>query len=452
MFEAAQDRLDEQLVELGIDEGVLRIERAWLSSEHLELKLFIKNAPPGQRHTFLSWRMPDAPILHKQSQREVHVPLGRQKKLRALLEGQTLSDFVRYKNGVSFRCVHPKGTYMCHLLTDARQYMVLTTLKKNISKIVFLARFGGDGQRHLYRLGASFERPVDFVLSNEKTHTKPIQQAPIRQASVLKRALKKYRRLHKNILNDQKRLGSAEKWTALGQKLLSEAHTYSDTYECALVIDGVSHRLERKPHQSWYAYADILFIRARKARRGQARVEARLALCKARLGELEKLYAVQAKSGIDFPTWLAPVGRHQKNQSKVVDMKVKGIRSFTSTSGHTIWVGRTAATNHRLTFEVANGRHTWCHIRDVPGAHVVIAAAPEHITEQDVMDACALAQYFSECRSEENTDITVTERKNLKPIKGQPGRVRIQKAQTRRYQRDVHRLERLLRQHDKLMS
>jgi predicted ribosome quality control (RQC) complex YloA/Tae2 family protein len=120
-------------------------------------------------------------------------------------------------------------------------------------------------------------------------------------------------------------------------------------------------------------------------------------------------------------------------------------RSFTSSNGSRIFVGRSAKDNDALTFRVARGRDIWLHARDVAGSHVVIpldrGAEPSHET---LLDAAHLALHFSQARGETAGDVQWTERKNLRRVPGAgPGRVTVAASRTLRISFDSKRLEAL---------
>ncbi|MCK6571324.1 NFACT family protein [Myxococcota bacterium] len=121
-------------------------------------------------------------------------------------------------------------------------------------------------------------------------------------------------------------------------------------------------------------------------------------------------------------------------------------RLFMSRAGERILVGRGGADNHALTFRIARGNDFWLHVRDAPGAHVVVplparGRAPHPET---LLDAAALALHHSDLRGEKLGDITVTERKHVRAAPGgPPGRVTLAAARTLTVTDPAARIERL---------
>ena len=146
------------------------------------------------------------------------------------------------------------------------------------------------------------------------------------------------------------------------------------------------------------------------------------------------------------------------------DTPRRPFRSFTSTSGAAILVGKGADKNDELTFRVARGNDLWMHTRDVPGAHVVVPLAGRPVDEITLIDAAMLAVWFSPARPAElsgleitpagaapaqapeaQADVTYALRKFVrKPKNAPPGRVSVTGGKTVRVRMEPDRLRRLL--------
>ena len=89
--------------------------------------------------------------------------------------------------------------------------------------------------------------------------------------------------------------------------------------------------------------------------------------------------------------------------------------------------------NHETTFKHAKGNDFWLHVRDAPGAHVIVPKPKRgHDPHQEtLLDAAALAGHYSRLRGEPGIDVTVTQRKHVRAVKGgAPGRVTLAAAKT----------------------
>ncbi|MDB6081463.1 MAG: putative fibronectin/fibrinogen binding protein, partial [Chlamydiia bacterium] len=119
--------------------------------------------------------------------------------------------------------------------------------------------------------------------------------------------------------------------------------------------------------------------------------------------------------------------------------------TFTSHSGIKIFVGKSAEANDFLTFQIARGDDLWLHAHGAPGSHVVIKKGNKEFIEQEaVLDAAALALYFSKLRNASNQEheVVLTERKYVQRTKGAPhGQVILSKYKLLRIQLDLARID-----------
>ena len=60
-----------------------------------------------------------------------------------------------------------------------------------------------------------------------------------------------------------------------------------------------------------------------------------------------------------------------------------------------IIVGRNNRQNDRITFRQARKDDLWFHIKDAPGAHVVIMAEGQKVTDQTILEAAGLAAWYA---------------------------------------------------------
>ncbi len=97
---------------------------------------------------------------------------------------------------------------------------------------------------------------------------------------------------------------------------------------------------------------------------------------------------------------------------------------FLSPEGFTVLVGRNARENERITFQVAHSQDLWLHVRDAPGAHVIVRSGGRPVGEPTLHMAAQLAAYFSRLRGERAVPVAVTERRFVTRRRGgHPGQV-----------------------------
>jgi len=121
-------------------------------------------------------------------------------------------------------------------------------------------------------------------------------------------------------------------------------------------------------------------------------------------------------------------------------------RTYHSTSGLEIRVGRGAASNDELTFHESSPEDVWLHARDSAGAHVVLRwHAPEPPPARALEEAAILAAWHSKSRGSALVPVDWTRRKYVRKPRGSaPGSVVVQRSETVMVRPDAS-LERKLR-------
>jgi predicted ribosome quality control (RQC) complex YloA/Tae2 family protein len=185
-------------------------------------------------------------------------------------------------------------------------------------------------------------------------------------------------------------------------------------------------RLE--PSLDAIANAERLFEKARRSARGRAQIEARLAQTRRQRAQAEEraAAAVAARRLED----LAPAPA--KKAAAPAREARGGPRRYLTSRGLTIYVGRGARENHRLTFSFARPDDLWLHARDVPGAHVILRDVEGRAGKEDLREAAEVAAFFSDASAERAVDVHSARRRHLRPAKGQPGRVLLGETETLR--------------------
>jgi predicted ribosome quality control (RQC) complex YloA/Tae2 family protein len=98
-------------------------------------------------------------------------------------------------------------------------------------------------------------------------------------------------------------------------------------------------------------------------------------------------------------------------------------RAFRTIHGDAIYIGRTGQQNDEVTFTIANPDDLWLHVRNMPGAHVILRANGR-LSEDTIERAASLAAWYSDGRNATAVPVDVTERRHVRKIKGSgPGMV-----------------------------
>ena len=107
-------------------------------------------------------------------------------------------------------------------------------------------------------------------------------------------------------------------------------------------------------------------------------------------------------------------------------------KSYRTSGGIDVLVGRGAGSNDELTYEIAKPDDVWLHARDVTGAHVVMRWSEEGPPpSRDLHEAAALAAWYSRARGSVVVPVDWTRRRHVRRARGgPPGRALVDRAKT----------------------
>ncbi|MBX5466345.1 MAG: NFACT family protein [Firmicutes bacterium] len=231
----------------------------------------------------------------------------------------------------------------------------------------------------------------------------------------------------------------------LGDLWLSYQGLFVGGRRTASVVDwetGTPVTLTLAPGQTPAAAARAAYTRYRKLRH---RREAALRL----LPDLEReRAAVQAQlealeSGPHPLAWYEAQGA-RPSARRPAPPRNAAFRRYTSIGGFTLLVGRNQQENHRLTFQVAQPDDLWFHVKQGPGAHVVLRTERRQPSHEDLLDAAHLAAFFSPAAHSSLVPVDYTQRKFVrKRPHAEPGEVLYRQEKTLFITPDRDRLKRL---------
>ncbi len=145
-----------------------------------------------------------------------------------------------------------------------------------------------------------------------------------------------------------------------------------------------------------------------------------------------RIAALEAMGDEDTREADAAVAAGRKPPRRAADAPSKPYRSYRSSGGIAIWVGRGAASNEAVTFRESSPDDVWLHARDSAGAHVVLRwQKDEAPPARDLEEAAMLAAWHSRSRGSTVVPVDWTRRKHVrKPRGGAPGLVLVERAET----------------------
>ncbi|KLU60514.1 hypothetical protein CEB3_c33650 [Peptococcaceae bacterium CEB3] len=115
----------------------------------------------------------------------------------------------------------------------------------------------------------------------------------------------------------------------------------------------------------------------------------------------------------------------KKSANKKTGPEIKP-RSFRSSQGRPIWVGKNNRQNDWLTLKRGKPGDLWLHVKNIPGSHVLIplTGGEEFPDDTTLEEAAALAVYFSQARGSSLVPVDYTHVRQIKkPNSAKPGMV-----------------------------
>lgn len=173
--------------------------------------------------------------------------------------------------------------------------------------------------------------------------------------------------------------------------------------------------------------AQAFYDRARKRERAAARLPERVRDALAEANRLAALLESLDRGDADAEEVARWVARARPAAGPSGDAEERlPYRSFRSSGGLEIRVGRTGRANDDLTFRHAAPDDIWLHARDAAGAHVILrwTDRDQPPPRRDLMEAAVLAALHSRARTSGTVPVDWTRRKHVrKPRKAPPGAV-----------------------------
>jgi hypothetical protein len=217
---------------------------------------------------------------------------------------------------------------------------------------------------------------------------------------------------------------------------------------------GAEVQIPLDPSLSPQENAARLFQSAKRGERGEQVAEERLALCRKNLAGLAQarrvIASVPPKEALaSLDTFLREAGirvssargdgrNTRLGQDRAATApraerpgrrppgahKSIGPRTFRTSDGWEVWVGRNNLDNDRITHRLSNPHDFWFHAHGYPGSHVILRRPSRQATPQrsTLIEAAELAAWFSQARKLTRVPVIYTERKFVsKPRRAKPG-------------------------------
>jgi predicted ribosome quality control (RQC) complex YloA/Tae2 family protein len=221
-----------------------------------------------------------------------------------------------------------------------------------------------------------------------------------------------------------------------GELLLSNINSIKRGAKVAQLLDinsGQTIDIELDPAKPVSANAEDYFKRAKKAASSLNVLTIRLESTRKKITQLETIKANSFDNAVALETELTRINLVAKiagpPKKKFVERRLP-YKKFRSSSGWEIWVGRANTDNDELTFKIARKDDYWFHAWQAAGSHTVLRPPAKNAIpdKQTLLEAAALAAYFSKARNSSKVPVAYTQVKFVhKPRNFPPGKVLVEK-------------------------
>ncbi|MFY9113795.1 MAG: NFACT RNA binding domain-containing protein, partial [Dethiobacteria bacterium] len=252
---------------------------------------------------------------------------------------------------------------------------------------------------------------------------------------VTERELKKAALKEKRQQEDLSRSDKAEQYRLHGELILAHLHMIGkksssielpDIYSSDSRPDRVHISLD--PRYSAVENAQQFFKKYRKLQKSKSIIQNRLTKTIAEKKYLENVLFTLEKADLllleEIKEELIQSRYIKKRPSSPIKKQPArtGPLSFLSSTGFQIFVGRSNLQNEELTFKKSSRNDIWFHAQNLPGTHVVVRNSPFPPDEHTLLEAAALAAYFSKGNPLPAVTVDYTEIKNVRRAPGKkPG-------------------------------
>ena len=116
--------------------------------------------------------------------------------------------------------------------------------------------------------------------------------------------------------------------------------------------------------------------------------------------------------------YMKPISPKKKKERKE---NKSSPRIFRSSDGYLLYVGKNNYQNEIVSFQIAEGKDFWFHVKGSAGSHVIAKTegkSLEELPDRLFEEAAELAAYFSSEKESAKVEVDYTERKNLKKVVG----------------------------------
>ncbi len=253
--------------------------------------------------------------------------------------------------------------------------------------------------------------------------------------SEVAKAIKHEKRILEKLKKDRAEAEKSDQYQWWGELLMAQLHKIKlHLREASLedVVRGSPGRVTvpLDPEITPLQNAQRFFKKAQKGSRGLALVEKREKEIQERLNQLKSaqrsLPALRNSEDIQkaFLDLFPKKKESEPKPKKPKEEKVPTPNIIRTKLGKEfeICAGTSAAANDYVTFQLAQPEDLWFHVRDLPGAHVILRKLQRNavVPNELILQAAQLAATHSKAEPGTKVMVSYTEKKNVKKIPGAP--------------------------------
>ncbi|MDD3383482.1 MAG: NFACT family protein [Bacilli bacterium] len=248
--------------------------------------------------------------------------------------------------------------------------------------------------------------------------------------NVIKKELNKNERKLDKLILDLEKAEDYDKYKYYGELIFMYALEQKDkSMNEIIILDEIKNekiKIALDPKISIGKNANKFFQKYQKSKKAIDIIKKQISLCKEEI-EYYELLKVQVNDADNqslkqikeelISNNLIKLSNNSKNNLKrKKEKKEFTIKQYTSKDNILISVGKNNLQNDYLTFSLAKYNDTFFHVKDFPGAHVIVHS--DKLNEATIRMAANLAAYFSKARYSSSVPVDYTLVKNIKKPKG----------------------------------
>ncbi|MGB0648109.1 MAG: NFACT family protein, partial [Bradymonadia bacterium] len=197
---------------------------------------------------------------------------------------------------------------------------------------------------------------------------------------LMKRSHKQLNRLRRKLEADLEKLGHPEEWQRRGELVKSQVWQIERGQTSIKVVDYFDSEMptieiELNPEYSGPENVERFFKMYRRSKSGAVHIQRRIEAIDERMIRLMDL-PVDTMASETLELELRQLGVRLPRTSSSASARNTDVRrpylEFKSGKGERILVGRGGIDNHQTSFKVGKGNDHWLHVKDAPGAHVLV--------------------------------------------------------------------------------